>query len=312
MNPWSIFWRQGHSTTFGQYYAKGYDGKIAEWWDEAIKALPENPTVIEVGCGNCSLLSGLVRSGTRGKYIGVDIADVNPSAVAQEGLEESGIELVLHAKTPAEKLPEEDETADLVVSVFGIEYSDLSKSLPEAYRVLKKGGKLSTLLHHRDSVVNYMSYRAYNEFNAKDIEAVLNSLLMISRERDRSPSLQALKDNAVAEEHRMLLNQFAEQYMSNKDPDTANIAMFEFMTHALRLFKLLGEDRDTRESFIQQLAIEHRASHERYGQMMAVAMDDQVIDGVKSKLRDFGFKEIRAEVIMSDDKTLAWKLCAEK
>ena len=32
MNPWSVFWRQGHSTTFGDYFKQGYDGAVASWW----------------------------------------------------------------------------------------------------------------------------------------------------------------------------------------------------------------------------------------------------------------------------------------
>ena len=36
MNAWSLFWRQGHCTTFGDYFKQGYDGAVASWWQEIL------------------------------------------------------------------------------------------------------------------------------------------------------------------------------------------------------------------------------------------------------------------------------------
>ena len=57
--------------------------------------------------------------------MGVDIARVSPSAVAEQAVAGGGIDLVVHSETPAEDVPEPDGSADIVSSVFGIEYSDV-------------------------------------------------------------------------------------------------------------------------------------------------------------------------------------------
>lgn len=312
MNPWSIFWRQGHSTTFGPYYKQGYEGAVADWWKSVLADLPPEVSVMEVGCGNCSLLPDMVRSSLKGKYIGVDLAAVKPSDVASQGLADSGIELVLHSETPAEELPEPDESVDLFASVFGIEYSNLEKSFSEAYRVMKPGGLLRTLLHHNASVVTGMSHRAYQEFDSEDFQKVMHALTVINEERDKASSIAELKASEEAEKNRQILNTIAEKYLSDTNPETGNATMFEFMTQALGFFKVLGADQASRRNFISGLAAEHLASHERFRQMVAVAFDADGIDQLKSTLQALGFVEVSASVINTEDNILAWELCAEK
>lgn len=312
MNPWSVFWRQGHSTTFGDWYKQGYDGAVAEWWQAALVQLPENATVIELGCGNCSLLPAMVKAGSGGKYIGVDVARVSPSAVAEQGLVDSGIELVLHAETPAEEVPEADAMADLVASVFGIEYSELERSVPEAVRLLKPGGRFCALLHHDESIVTSMSKRAIDEFNDGDMRTAIESLSVISSERDRLADLSALKNSEKAEKGRGNINELAQKYLSDTNPKTANATMFEFMTQALKFFKMMGAGSAERNAFIESLETEHRASHERFQQMVSVAFDDEGIEVLKKTFERAGFEQVSVDVVHTGTDILAWSVNAQK
>ena len=312
MNPWSVFWRQGHSTTFGDYFKQGYDGAVASWWQAHVDDFSDDVTVLEVGCGNCSLLPGLVKSGSRGRYVGVDLAAVEVSEVAKKGLESSDIDVVLHGETPAEDIPEDDASVDVVASVFGIEYSDLDQSLGEAQRILKPGGKLVTLLHHDESVVTSMSRRALAEYDEQDLEAVIAALGTISKARDETPDLSELKKNAEAEKAREEINRLAGKYLSNTDPATANATMFELMTNALKFFKMMGASSEDRRQFIDSLASEHRASRERFDQMVTVALDQGGVEQLEVKLADLGFTNTRVDVILTNNEILAWELCTEK
>jgi ubiquinone/menaquinone biosynthesis C-methylase UbiE len=312
MDPWSLFWRQGHSTTFGDYFKDGYVGAVADWWQSKLDQLPPAAVILEVGCGNGSLLPLLIRSGVRGSYIGVDLAAVDLSEVAKNGLAESGIEARLHSETPAEKIPEADASVDLVASVFGIEYSDFERSLPEVWRLLKPGGRFYALLHHDASVVTSMSRRAIAEFHAGDLNRALDALKSISKERDQTTSVAELKTNLRAEESRQVLNLLAEKYLSNTDPATANATMFEFMTRALQFFKIISAPSQARRQFILSLAREHQASHERFRQMVSVAFDAAGIENLQSRLIALGFAATTVNVIHNNDDILAWGLCASK
>ena len=312
MNPWSLFWRQGHSTTFGDYFKQGYEGAVADWWKSTLDALPANPVIMEVGCGNCSLLPAMITSGIGGKYLGVDLARVELSPVAREGLAESGIEVVLHPETPAEEIPEPDMSVDLVVSVFGIEYSDLDRSLPEVLRLLQPGRQFRALLHHDASVVTSMSRRAIAEYDSEDLASVIEALGVISSERDKAASIAELKASPQAEKHRKIINMLAEKYLSSTDPRTANATMFEIMTNALKFFKMMGAESEARQQFISSLYDEHTASHERFKQMVAVALDEAGIAAMQEKLNALGFSETRANVIYSNKDILGWELCTQK
>ena len=312
MNPWSLFWRQGHSTTFGDYFKQGYEGAVADWWQSVLGTLPPGSAVVEMGCGNCSLLPAMIKSGYEGKYIGVDIANVMLSPVAKQGLSESEIEVILHSGTPAEDVPEADDSIALVASVFGIEYSDFDRSLAEVLRLLKPGGRLCALLHHDDSVVTSMSRRAISEYNSFAIKKVIDALSTISNERDRTPLIAGLKTNPRAEKARKKINLLAEKYLSSTNPDTANATMFGFMTEALKFFKMMGSPSQARRQFISSLAEEHKASHERFKQMVAVAFDEKKIENLQSKLHELGFGETKAEVIYTNKDILAWELSTEK
>lgn len=312
MNPWSLFWRQGHSTTFGDYFKQGYEGAIADWWLPLFADLPTGAVVLEVGCGNGSLLPAMIRAGARGSYIGVDLAAVKLSEVAGKGLPGSGIDARLHAETPAEKIPEPDASVDLVASVFGIEYSDFDRSIPEVFRLLKPGGRFCALLHHAGSVVTGMSLRAISEFNAADIRMALDALNTIHNERDRTRSIDDLKTNPRAEQSRVILNQLAEKYLSDTDPKTANATMFEFMTNALKFFRMMGAPSEARQQFLGFLAAEHQASNERFRQMVSVAFDAGGVENLKTRLKGLGFGDSESEVVYRGDDILAWGLRATK
>ncbi len=312
MNPWSLFWRQGHSTTFGDYFKQGYAGPVADWWHSKLTTLSTGSVVLELGCGNCSLLPAMIKSGFKGKYIGVDLASVRLSAVSEQGLPESGIEVSLHSETRAENVPEADASIELVTSVFGIEYSDLSQSLVEVLRLLKPGGQFCALLHHDASVVTSMSRRAISEYNSDDLNDIIDALTIICTERDNTPSVKELGSNPRAEKGRKIINQMAQKHLSNTDIKTANATMFEVMTDALKFFKMMGAPAQDRRQFISSLADEHKASHERFKQMVSVAFDDSAIENLKAKLGEIGFSKIEVSVIHTNDDILAWGLSAEK
>ena len=312
MNPWSVFWRQGHSTTFGDYFKQGYDGAIADWWQAQVDTMEAGFVVLEIGCGNCSLLPAITGSGKPGKYIGVDLASVELSDVAGKNLEDSEIEVVLHAETAAEEIPEADASVDTVASVFGVEYSDFDRSLDEILRVLRPGGRFVALLHHDASIVSTMSRRSVAEYVEEDVEATIGALRTISRARDKTPDLSQLINNAEAEKARAIINELAGKYLGETNPDSVNTTMIEFMRNALNFFKMMGQNSAARNAFIDALALEHAASRERFGQMVSVALDDCGARQLEVKLNELGFGATRVNVIYSNKDILAWELSTEK
>ena len=91
MEAWGNFWQKGHSTTFGKYYGDGYTkGYISDWWEKILSSHNgDEVKILEVGCGNASLLPCTLDLGINGSYSGVDAADVKLSSAVETRLNEN-------------------------------------------------------------------------------------------------------------------------------------------------------------------------------------------------------------------------------
>ena len=87
--------------------------------------------------------------------------------------------------TGVEHTPLEDNSQNVVLSIYGIEYSDIQTSIAEARRVLIDGGRLRALMHHCESSVAKMSRRALGEFHSDDITRVTQNLATINNALNR-------------------------------------------------------------------------------------------------------------------------------
>lgn len=137
--------------------------KVIGYSQDDLSAVPEGSN-LGVGCGNPSALAGMKAGetvvdlgsgagfdafivspivGETGKVIGVDLSE-DMLLLARKNAATSQINNVEFIKGDIEQLPLEENVADHVISNCVINLSQhKAKVYQEAYRVLKKGGKLS-------------------------------------------------------------------------------------------------------------------------------------------------------------------------
>lgn len=138
-------------------------GTVIGYSPEELDAVPENSN-LGVGCGNPSALAGIKKGETvvdlgsgagfdafivspivskTGKVIGIDLSD-EMLDLARKNAKKGDYENVAFIKGDIEDLPLTDQTADHIISNCVINLSlNKDKVYKEAFRVLKKGGKLS-------------------------------------------------------------------------------------------------------------------------------------------------------------------------
>lgn len=316
MEPWTSFWEHGHSTTFGAFFKDGYDGAIKSWWHQILTSVPQPVDVLDIGCGNGALLLDLLEKRITGSYTGVDLAGVKLSDVAKQKLNVNNtLKAQLKPKTDAEQLPFESESLDLTVSVFGIEYSDLKKSLPEAIRVLKPGGAFHALMHADESVISSMSARALSEFQDDDMASIVKNLNTIDQQLNELRIPAKLKTSREAEAARTDLNALAQKYMSNLDPKTGNAIMVQFVGDALKYFKMIKQSDVVRKRYIDGLSAEFAASRQRYHAMAAAAQNEADVHSIQTLLQNQPCASVRVEKFFADpdQKELAgWHISACK
>lgn len=106
--------------------------------------LKEGETVLDLGSGGgINVLMAAKRVGETGKVYGLDMTD-EMLALAHRNQVKMGVKNVEFIKGYIEDIPLENETVDVIISNCVINLSDdKPKAISEAYRVLKKGGRLA-------------------------------------------------------------------------------------------------------------------------------------------------------------------------
>jgi SAM-dependent methyltransferase len=107
-----------------------------------VNVLPDvaGKDVVELGCGTAYVGAWLKRRGAR-RVVGVDLTPAQ-LATAQRMNRKTGLGLEL-VEANAEVVPLRDATFDLVISEYGASiWCDPAKWIPEASRILRRGGEL--------------------------------------------------------------------------------------------------------------------------------------------------------------------------
>lgn len=106
--------------------------------------LKEGETVLDLGSGGgINVLMAARHVGSTGKVYGLDMTD-EMLALANRNKAKMGVTNVEFLKGYIEDIPLQDETVDVIMSNCVVNLSeDKEKTLSEAYRVLKAGGRLS-------------------------------------------------------------------------------------------------------------------------------------------------------------------------
>ncbi len=158
IEPWDRYWAYGYLHSCSGCHAGNYRGAIATHWHERFAALPTGSRIGDIAAGNGALaLLALDAAEARGIDFSVEAADlaaIDPPAAADDADQRRRLERILfYPRTPAEALPWTDGALDCAVSQFGLEYSDLDRSVAEVARVLASEGRFHAVMHHSGSVM---------------------------------------------------------------------------------------------------------------------------------------------------------------
>lgn len=193
---WSQYWAQGYQTSFGSCFPKGYEGVIKSHWKAIFSNISTNTNVLDLCTGNASLIrlaKETMSDFSQSNFTGVDYAKVT---INDDFEKLENVKVIFD--TNVESLPLISRSFDLIISNFGVEYSDLTKSITEISRLLKKGGQVELICHCNQSTIVIA--------NNKEL-AMLNTMLSTDNAVDCLEKLiKSLPDKVKAEKWRNDLN----------------------------------------------------------------------------------------------------------
>ena len=149
---WSRYWHYDRiASCFDGAGASNYDACVAKGWRDFFRGLPARTRILDLCTGNGAVALIAAQSGDF-EIVAVDRAAIDPPAfVTRHAAEMARIRFVPETDVEALDLP--DGGFGAVVSQYGIEYSNLDRSLPEALRMLAPGGAVRFVVHAADEIV---------------------------------------------------------------------------------------------------------------------------------------------------------------
>ena len=127
--------------------------RIAGGWRAFFADLPEGACILDLCTGNGAAALIAAEDKRRGERSSRSTRPTSIRPPSSAAMPSSTRAIDFRGRTDVEALPFGDGGFDAVVSQYGIEYSDLSKSLPEAVRMLAPGGRIRLVVHAADGVV---------------------------------------------------------------------------------------------------------------------------------------------------------------
>lgn len=185
LEHWSNYWRSGVQTSLPQDFKENYDGEILSFWNHQVEQLEDGAKIVDVCTGNGAIAIIMakmaIKLNKKIQITAVDISKINTNALSKRYDRKIMSMINFKSHCRIEQLHEQIEhEQDLIVSQYGLEYSDLNLSAQSMAKVMKSGGRLVFLSHSSQSdVFQYMKveFRIYEWLEDIGIVGIFNKLV---------------------------------------------------------------------------------------------------------------------------------------
>lgn len=318
-DAWTQFWRAGALHSLAGSFQGNYSGAIRAFWEQTFAPLGANNRVLDIGTGNGALPALLceLRGEVLPRVDAIDLAAPDPAWLASSP--PTWRELVrFHCGTPAEDTPFADGCFDLVISQYGLEYSDLARSLPEVARITAPGGSLALVVHHAGSRLAEVAraevrmidwLRAPEGLMARAFALYPYMALAARGERER------LVADPEAGRARARFNEAmrALEDLARREPFAD--ALFDARAQvAARIDAIMDHRMDGAQAAAAHLAHEQalEGARLRSAELYEHALDEADIDRLLARLEQTGFTGARATPLHHEEYLVGWTVQATR
>ena len=309
---WTRYWRTGADHSCAGSYAAAYDGAIADFWRSGFSALPPGGRILDLGTGNGPLPKMLMGLASRPdlQCDAIDLAEVAPAWFAE--LPEAARERVrFHSGCTMESLPFEACTFSLVVSQWGLEYSNLNVSAPEVLRVLALEGRIQLLLHHVDALpvtlagreLEHLQWLLHDSAYLASVEDMLEPMALAATPEGRAKLMQ----DAQATRAKEAFNSQQDAISKRIDEGSCTDVLVDVRDTLGTLFSVAQQHgaAAAREA-LGRLRVELRDSQLRLQELRDHALDHAAASALALQLAQGGSYQL--EVLRDKEQIMGWAL----
>ena len=249
------------------------------------------------------------------EFDAVDLAELRPTWCQALGAEQRA-RLRFHSGIAAEQLPLPAECFDMVISQFGIEYSNRRQSHPEAVRVLKSGGKWSAVVHHAQSIIvhNARDELRHGEwlFQPNGLLATVHDLSPLFERARTAEGRIGLDRDPAAHELRDRFNGLQEELERRADRSVCPDLLHEARRLTGQVLMAAGSgDSRSGQNQLAQFREAWVDSCLRLTDLVRCALDDAELSDWQRQLGLLGV-QTEAAAVHEGSHLLAWRLAGAK
>ena len=295
---WDQYWRDGRLASCGGEGGAEYQAAITERWREFFRTLPDGCRVLDVCTGN-GAVARLAEEVARERGIRFEIEAFDAALIAEPCASRDMIRF--RSRVRAEALPYPDDAFDVVVGQYGLEYTDLERSLPELARVAAPGSRLRLMVHALEGVVVGHARQQLEEAR----ELLAGDLFEAAR-----AVADACEDGASEETLQALSRRYNEAVRRLEEASKNSIepAMYSnaccVLTHALSIQRQAGS-RAVMDK-IDDVEATVRAHVERLEAMTRAALDEEGARALGARIRVLWGREVTVSPGRRDGDLLGW------
>jgi len=308
MDTWSVYWKSGICTSFGDRLPQWYKRTLHPFWVKAFSHLPACSRVLDVASGNGAVAEIAARVSIEQKkqlrIVAVDKADLAPKGM--EGNCAEQIEFL--PNMPLETLRIPGRRFDLVCSQFGLEYAKAALAFRSVQNVLEPNGSLLMVAHHSASIICGSSREELQQYRSLLKEyplfAKLALLLQAMGDIRRRSDLQALSDNPVSEKQRAAFNRVVGKLL-HRHPE--GVVLADVLQRINPLFKeKVTLPLPAKLRYVRRLEQEMMYAQQRLLDLTAAALNEKGMQKFLRLAENSGLETEICEKMLDEAGLLAW------
>lgn len=285
---WSSYWAGGALHSCIGSYTDNYSGAVGDFWQARFQCLRTGSRVLDLATGNGALpllLQGYADAEREIRIDAVDLAEVAPPWLQPS----RHPDITFHSGVAMEDLPFMDQSFDLIVSQFGLEYASWPQALYEILRVGKPDATAAFVMHHADSVlVKVGKVELANQRLLLEADGLLNAVAAVIPWIARARSGAAdMRSNAEAlacrQSYNQAMNRLAEEIEASPAPDL--LIESRAWVHGL-VSGANGVDPGQQLSLLADYRQVMRAAMLRTSEMIEHALDPMQANGLLDVFRE--------------------------
>lgn len=314
---WTRYWSQGATHSCGGSYGSRYEGALAQFWRAAFAQLAPGARVLDIATGNGALPQLLVDFDPDGLLAcdAIDLAALAPAWFDQLPPARRA-RLHFHGQQAAEALPFGDGVFDLVMSQYGLEYTDLARSVPELLRVCAPHGRVRLVCHHSDArpvqlAHTELAHLAWMRAPGGLLDAALAMIEPVARAATPQGRATLAGDagaNAARERFNDLQGALEQQAAASNCPD----ALFEVRQAIGAILVMAGRDgRAHAEAALAALRAQLADAALRLEELRDYALDADAVARLAATLAE-GEGKATVATIADQDVLMGWTISVER